>query len=195
MEIVTGSLVLDEFQIPRIAYYRYLVNEYIEMEEVEIAMKFHQFSNLIYRSKHAPLIEKAEAALVEFAASTAELVTKGDLRSDQLAYVIGRGWVLLDWNATPYQYFHPTLRRESYSNNLFDVGFHGGIGYRSDDTKTWERDQRIMWEWWGNTMYPKIAARIHEERSRSFGPLPSYWAAERVGLPALLEQIRALGMA
>ncbi|MFL5813892.1 MAG: hypothetical protein ACJ763_09975 [Bdellovibrionia bacterium] len=132
-QFVDGKAELQRSGVPSVELHRFRSGEYAVVDRVESVTRLDQFFADPYRFSEASRKQLA-ADLINFAEKTAPFESIGDFKADQLHYVNGKGWILIDWTD------RHRLRGDSIGN-VFDLmftdkqspvrGFYNGLSKRA----------------------------------------------------------------
>lgn len=157
-EFANGKSLLNKYGIPSAQVYEDQKNEFVRVEKINSFTDLRQFlANPFLYSKSDRF--KMEEDLVEFAKTVSPLKTIGDFYSDQLHYIKGRGWVLLDW--TNGHKLYDLKHGPRHSKNPFDNLFEYETKRKSALKKT------IRNQIWIRSLKKRINESIANERERS----------------------------
>lgn len=128
-EMILGKAALDQYQVPSIKIYEGKSNEFVRVEKITSVTSLSDFLAHPFSYSEPDRI-KMETDLLEFAKSVSFFRRIGDFYADQIHYVKGRGWILLDWTS-----LHKVFDLDDLSKKKKEDPFDLLFDYRKKQSK------------------------------------------------------------
>ncbi len=114
-QFIHGKNELRKNGVPSVEIHQFMSGEYVLVDRIEPVTRLDRFFANPFQFTETPR-QRMVADLVDFATKTAPFESIGDFKADQLHYINGKGWMLVDWSN------EHSLRRYS-AENAFDFMF------------------------------------------------------------------------